>query len=81
MKKIIALMLVLLLMLTMFVACSKEDEKTEDPANTPSTSEPSGETGDDPAEEEELTWDNVEGVDDTKQHDGAGIELPIVPIQ
>ena len=77
MKKIIALMLVLLLMLTMFVACKKDEEPDESAPSTPSTED----TGNDPTEEEELYWDKVGKVERPNQHDATGTELPRVPIQ
>ena len=81
MKKIIAFMLVLLLMLTMFVACGdKEDPAVE--GDKPSTSTPAGGEGDEtPDDEEEMAWDAVSKVEKQNQNDGSAIELPIVPIQ
>lgn len=74
MKKIIALMLVLLLMLTMFVACKKDPEPSEDPS-TPSTEEPSGNP------EDELHWDSVGKSEKPNQNEGLGVETTILPIQ
>ena len=80
MKKIIALLLVLMLTMTIFVACTKDPE-TEDPKDPGTTDQtPGGENPDD-EEPEEIVHDNVGGLENTNQHDGAGTELPIVPIQ
>ena len=80
MKKIIALLLVLMLTMTIFVACTKDPE-TQDPSKDPGTEQtPGGETPDD-EEPEEIEHDSVGGLENTNQHDGAGTELPIVPIQ
>lgn len=76
MKKIIALMLVLLLMLTMFVACKKDEG--------PATEEPSGEnpSTEDPGDEEEYYWDPlVGGAVRPNQNDGKKTELPRVPVK
>ena len=73
MKKIIALMLVLLLMLTMFVACKK---KTEPEPDAPVTEDPSGNP------EDEIYWDSVGKAEKPYQSDGEeGIDLPILPFQ
>ena len=82
MKKIIALLLVLMLTMTIFVACTKEPE-TQDPSNDPGTEETpdSGNNGEENPEDEEINHDSVGGLENTNQHDGAGTELPIVPIQ
>ena len=74
MKKIIALMLVLLLMLTMFVACKKDPEPSEEPS-TPVTEDPSENPGDGDH------WDNVGKSEKPNQNEGLGIETPILPIQ
>ena len=81
MKKIIALLLVLMLTMTIFVACTNDPE-TEDPSKDPGTTDqtPGGENPGD-EEPEEIVHDNVGGLENTNQHDGAGTELPIVPIQ
>jgi uncharacterized secreted protein with C-terminal beta-propeller domain len=77
MKKIIALMLVLLLMLTMFVACGdKEDPNAQEPSNQPSNTE----TPADEPVDEEMAWDKVSEVEKLNQNDGTAIELPRVPI-
>jgi len=77
MKKIIALMLVLMLTLTVFVACTKDPE-TSDTPDKPSTQTPSGPSDDEP---EENHHDSTGGLENQNQHDGEGLELPIVPIQ
>ena len=81
MKKIIALLLVLMLTMTIFVACTNDPEP-ENPSTDPGTTDqtPGGENPGD-EEPEEIVHDNVGGLENTNQHDGAGTELPIVPIQ
>ena len=78
MKKIIALMLVLMLTLTVFVACTKDPETPDTPDDKPSTQNPSGPSNEEP---EEIHHDSVGGLENQNQHDGEGLELPIVPIQ
>jgi hypothetical protein len=81
MKKMIALILVLMLTLTLFVAC-KKDPGTETPDdNKPGTEQtPGGDNGNKPEDEEPgvIEHDNVGGLENTNQHDGNGTELPIV---
>ena len=80
MKKIIALLLVLMLTLTIFVACNKNEEP-ENPDNKPGTEQNPG--TENPGDEDPgvIEHDNVGELENTNQHDGAGLELPIVPIQ
>lgn len=76
MKKLIALMLVLMLTLTLFVACKKDEETPDDPGQGET---PSGDTpGSDTPDPEVIEHDPTGGLENQNQHDGNGTELPIV---
>lgn len=72
MKKIIAMILVLLLTLTIFVACGKDETPAGDTSDTTSDTTPqdAGETG--------INHDNVDGVENVNQYDEKPITLPTV---
>ena len=86
MKKIIALILVLMLALTVFVACKKDPETPADSSDKPtSDSVPSGDTSEstpDSSDTEEVfdpMHHDVEGLE-KDNYKGEGIELPIIPV-
>ena len=80
MKKIIAFILVLMLTLTVLVACGDKDPETPD-TDKPSqgdTSTPGGNEGGEDDEPEVIEHDSTGGLENQNQHDGSGTELPIV---
>ena len=85
MKKIIALMLVLLLTLTVFVACGPKDDTPDTDkkptTQTPGNTEKPGNEGEENRDPDEMHHDSTGGLENTNQHDGNGTELPIVAIK
>lgn len=90
MKRVLALILVLLLVMTAFVACKKK--KTDDPKGTTKPVETTvgtddtgagDDTGDDttadPNAETGINHDMVEGIEAEDQYDGNSWETPILP--
>lgn len=73
MKKILAMILVLLMTLTLLVACKKDDVTNDDLSNTNTpagTTAPAGETG--------INHDPVQGVEKNDQYGPNGWETPAV---
>ena len=86
MKRVLALILVLLLVMTAFVACKKK--KTDKPSDgttkpqestTVGTEDNSGDDTQDPNAETGINHDMVEGIEDEEQFDGNSFETPILP--
>ena len=81
MKKIIAFILVLMLTLTVLVACGDKTEGETPDTDKPSqgdTSTPGGNEGGEDDEPEVIEHDSTGGLENQNQHDGSGTELPIV---